>query len=137
MLAIAAIAAPQPVRIIRSNWRQILGRAPEPALRERVAALVDQVLLSVPHAETYLRLTEMGRYLYIHLYVIVPEDAPEPIDTRLHDRIRQRIHDALAAEFPYLALDIGFTMDRRWALSSAPTQGRTGTSLPAGGNGDG
>ena len=137
MLAIAAIAAPQPVRIIRSNWRQLLGRAPEPALRERVAALVDQVLLSVPHAETYLRLTEMGRYLYIHLYVIVPEDAPEPIDTRLHDRIRQRIHDALAAEFPYLALDIGFTMDRRWALSSAPTQGRTGTSLPAGGNGDG
>ena len=123
MLAIAAIAAPQPVRIIRSNWRQILGRAPEPALRERVAALVDKVLLSVPHAETYLRLTEMGRYLYIHLYVIVPEDAPEPIDTRLHDRIRQRIHDALAAEFPYLALDIGFTMDRRWALEQRTDRG--------------
>ena len=126
MLAIAAIAAPQPIRVIRSNWRQILGRAPERAIQERVATLVDEVLLSVPHSETYLRLTEMGRYLYIHLYVIVPEDTPEPIDTRLHDRIRQRIHDSLVAEYPYLALDVGFTMDRRWALSSAPTDGRSG-----------
>jgi predicted Co/Zn/Cd cation transporter (cation efflux family) len=71
-----------------------------------------------------LRVTEVGRYLYIHLYVIVPEDTPEPIDTRLHDRIRQRIHDAIAVEFPYLALDIGFTMDPRWALSSSPTDDR-------------
>ena len=124
MLAIAAIAAPQPIRIIRSNWRQVLGRAPERAIRERVVALVDEVLLGVPHSETHLRVTEVGRYLYIHLYVIVPEDTPEPIDTRLHDRIRQRIHDAIAVEFPYLALDIGFTMDPRWALSSSPTDDR-------------
>jgi cation diffusion facilitator family transporter len=120
MLAIAAIAAPQPIRIIRSNWRQVLGRAPERAIRERVATLVDEILVNVPHSETHLRVTEVGRYLYIHLYVIVPEDTAEPIDTRLHDRIRHRIYDAIVGEFPYLALDIGFTMDERWALSSSP-----------------
>ena len=130
MLAIAAIAAPQPIRIIRSNWRQLLGRAPERAVQERVVTLIDEVLLSVPHSETHLRLTEVGRYLCIHLYVIVPEDTPQPIDTRLHDRIRHRIHDAIVAEFPYLALDIGFTMDRRWALSSSPA-GDRGTIHPA------
>ena len=132
MLAIAAIAAPQPIRTIRSNWRQLMGRAPERAVQERVATLVAEVLQRVPHSETHMRLTEVGRYLYIHLYVIVPEDTAEPIDTRLHDQIRHRIYAAISAEVPHLALDIGFTMDVRWALSSSPSDVQD-TVLPAAG----
>ena len=121
MLAIVAIAAPQPIKTIRANWRQLLGRAPDQALQRRVSTLIEEVLEAVPHYETYLRLTEVGRYLYIHLYVIVPEHSQQPIDTPLHDDIRRRIHDALSAEVPHLALDIGFTMDEQWALNSMPT----------------
>lgn len=121
MLAIVAIAAPQPFKTIRANWRQLLGRAPDQAVQERVSALIEEVLTAVPHYETYLRLTEIGRYLYIHLYVIVPEHTERPIDTPLHDDIRRRIYDALSAEYPHLALDVGFTMDEQWALHSMPS----------------
>lgn len=124
MLAIVAIAAPQPFKTIRANWRQLLGRAPEQVVQQRVATLIEEVLAAVPHSETSLRLTEVGRYLYIHLYVIVPEGTDQPMDTPLHDQIRRLIYDALAAEFPYLALDIGFTMDVQWALHSVPSQDR-------------
>ncbi len=124
MLAIVAIAAPQPFKTIRANWRQLLGRAPDQIVQQRVATLIEEVLATVPHSETCLRLTEVGRYLYIHLYVIVPEDTGQPIDTPLHDQIRRLIYDALAAEFPHLALDIGFTMDVQWALHSVPSQDR-------------
>ena len=132
MLAIVAIAAPQPIKTIRSNWHQLLGRAPDEAVRQRVSALVEEVLAAVPHSETYLRLTEVGRYLYVHLYVIVPEHTEQPIDTPLHDDIRRRIHAALSAQFPHLALDVGFTMDRQWALSSMPSPDQhTTAAVPA------
>jgi cation diffusion facilitator family transporter len=131
MLAIAAIAAPQPIKTIRSNWRQLMGRAPDRAVQDRIAALVESVLGRVPHSETHLRTTEVGRYLYIHLYVIVPEDAKEPIDVRLHDRIRREIFATLSGEFSHLALDIGFTMDVRWAVSSVPSADQE-TVYPAG-----
>ena len=131
MLAIAAIAAPQPIKTIRANWRQLMGRAPDRAVQDRIAALVESVIARVPHSETHLRTTEVGRYLYIHLYVIVPEDSTEPIDVRLHDRIRREIFEQLSGEFSHLALDVGFTMDVRWAVSSVPSEDQE-TVYPAG-----
>ena len=121
MLVIVAIAAPQPIKTIRNNWRQLLGRAPDQAMQDRVSTMVGEVLAAVPHSETHLRLTEVGRYLYVHLYVIVPEHTEQPIDTPVHDDIRRRIYDALCAEYPHLALDVGFTMDQHWALHSMPS----------------
>ena len=121
MLAIAAIAAPQPIKTIRTNWRQLMGRAPDQAIQDRIVQLIELVLARVPHSETHLRTTEVGRYLYIHLYVIVPEDIVEPIDVRLHDRIRRELFEQLSREYSHLALDIGFTMDARWAVSSLPS----------------
>ena len=121
MLAIAAIAAPQPIKTIRTNWRQLMGRAPDRAIQDRILQLIELVLARVPHSETHLRTTEVGRYLYIHLYVIVPEDIVEPIDVRLHDRIRRELFEQLSREYSHLALDIGFTMDARWAVSSLPS----------------
>jgi len=121
MLAIAAIAAPQPIKTIRTNWRQLMGRAPDQAIQDRIVQLIELVLARVPHSETHLRTTEVGRYLYIHLYVIVPEDIVEPIDVRLHDRIRRELFEQLSSEYSHLALDIGFTMDARWAVSSLPS----------------
>ena len=121
MLAIAAIAAPQPIKTIRTNWRQLMGRAPDQEIQDRIVQLIELVLARVPHSETHLRTTEVGRYLYIHLYVIVPEDIVEPIDVRLHDRIRRELFEQLSSEYSHLALDIGFTMDARWAVSSLPS----------------
>ena len=133
MLVTAVLAAPQPIRIIRSNWRQLLGRAPDRAVQDQVSATIEEVLASVPHSETCLRLTEVGRYLYLHLYVIVPDNSHQPIGIKVQAQIRRRVHDALAAEFLYLALDISFTSDVLWAHSSIPSAHHTtshGTAQP-------
>ena len=121
MLVIVVIALPQPFKTIRANWRQLLGSAPDRAVQDKVAAVVESALERVPHSQTNLRTTHVGRYLYVHLYVVVPEDAAQPVDVRMHDRIRSRIYDELSSEFRHLALDLGFTTDVRWAISSVPS----------------
>ncbi len=122
MLAIAAIAAPQPVQIVRKNWNQLMGRAPAREAQERVGHIVESKLSDVPHYETHIRMTEAGHYLYVHVYIIVPDDTDQTSDVKLHDRIRRQIYDGLILEHPYIAIDIGFTMDVRWALSSTPSE---------------
>lgn len=122
MLAICLIAAPQPIQIIRNNWGQLTGRSASPRKKAHVGELVEEALADVPHRETHIRITEIGRYLYIHIYVIVPRETRQNIDVRIHDYIRARIYNSISKHYRYLALDIGFTMDVRWARSSVSYQ---------------
>ncbi len=122
MLAIAAIAAPQPYQTIRDNIRQIVGKAPPKDVQDRVAQLVEEAIADVPHVETHIRITDVGRYVYLHVYVIASPSTREIIDTHRHDQIRQQIYDRVSSEYRYLSLDVGFTMDRRWALSSVQSE---------------
>ena len=118
MLAIVAIAAPQPFQTIRDNLRQIVGKAPPRDVQDRVSELVEDAIADVPHLETHLRIVDVGRYLHLHVYVIISPDTRETIDIRRHDQIRRRMYNSVSREFHNLSLDVGFTMDRRWALSS-------------------
>ena len=118
MLAIAAIASPQPFQTIRDNLRQIVGKAPPKDVQDKVAQLVEEAIADLPHLETHLRIVDVGRYIHLHVYVITLPDTREIIDTRRHDQIRRRIYDRVSREYRHLSLDVGFTMDRRWALSS-------------------
>ncbi len=122
MLAIAAIAAPQPYQTIRDNLRQIVGKAPPKDVQSRVANLVEEALDDVSHDETHLRIVDVGRYIHLHVYVIISPDASESIDIRRHDQIRRHIYKRVSEEFRHLSLDVGFTMDRRWALNSVPSE---------------
>lgn len=122
MLAIAAIASPQPFQMIRDNIRQIVGKAPPKEIQDNVAELVESAIADVPHVETHLRIVDVGRYIHLHVYVIISPDTRESIDIRRHDQIRRRIYERVSSEYRYLSLDVGFTMDRRWALNSVPSE---------------
>ena len=122
MLAIVAIAAPQPFQTIRHNLRQIVGKAPPKEVQDKVAELVEEAIADVPHFETHLRIVDVGRYIHLHVYVIISPDAREPIDIQRHDQIRRRIYERVSDEFTHVSLDVGFTMDRRWALNSVPSE---------------
>ena len=122
MLAIAAIAAPQPYQTIRDNLRQLVGKAPPKDIQTSVADLVEDAIADIPHVETHLRIVDIGRYIHLHVYVIIPPNITETIDILKHDQIRQSIYDRVSREYPYLSLDVGFTMDRRWALSSVHSE---------------
>ena len=122
MLAIIAIASPQPFQTIRDNLRQLVGKAPPKDVQDRVSKLVEEAIADVPHFETHLRIVDVGRYIHLQIYVIVPSETNEYLDTRRHDQIRRRIYENVSREYRYLSLDVGFTMDRRWALSSVPSE---------------
>ncbi len=131
MLAIVAIAAPQPFQTIRENLRQIVGRAPSQHVQDDVAALVEEAIDDVPHVETHLRIVDVGRYIHLHVYVIISPDTRETIDIRRHDQIRRKIYERVAREYRHLSLDVGFTMDRRWALNSVPSEDHETVVVPA------
>ena len=80
-----------------------------------MADLVEDAIADIPHVETHLRIVDIGRYIHLHVYVIIPPNITETIDILKHDQIRQSIYDRVSREYPYLSLDVGFTMDRRWA----------------------
>ena len=122
MLAIVAIAAPQPFQTIRDNLRQLVGKAPPKEVQDRVAELVEETIEDLPHFETHLRIIEVGRYIHTSVYVIVSPDPSFKTDIRDHDRIRARVYDQLKREYTYLSLDVEFTMDRIWALNSVPSE---------------
>lgn len=121
MLLIAAIAAPQPYQIISDNWGQLLGRAPNAKMRDSVRTLVQEALADKPYRELHLRISEVGRYVYIHVYVIVYRERAEVVLLADQDRVRRRIYNTVSQQFPYVAIDIAFSSDARWALSSVPS----------------
>ena len=131
MLAIAAIAAPQPFQTIRDNLRQLVGKAPPKSVQDKVAGLVEEAIADVPHVETHLRIVDVGRYIHLHVYVIISSDTREPIDIRRHDQVRRRIYEHVSREYRHLSLDVGFTMDRRWALNSVPSEDHEMVVVPA------
>ena len=131
MLAIAAIAAPQPFQTIRDNLRQLVGKAPPKSVQDKVAGLVEEAIADVPHVETHLRIVDVGRYIHLHVYVIISPDTRDPIDIRRHDQVRRRIYEHVSREYRHLSLDVGFTMDRRWALNSVPSEDHEIVVVPA------
>ena len=131
MLAIVVIAAPQPFQTIRDNLRQLVGKAPPKAVQDRVAELVEAAIADVPHVETHLRIVDVGRYMHVHVYVIIPQHTRTRLDVPRHDSIRQAIYDSLSAEYRHLSLDIGFTMDRRWALNSTHSEDLETVVIPS------
>ena len=122
MLVIAAIAAPQPFQIISQNWGQLLGRAPKASVRNTVRSLVVDALSDRPYRELRLRISEVGRYVYVHVYVIVRRERANIVSIADQDRVRRRIYNAVSAQFPYVAIDIAFTTDDQWALRSVPSE---------------
>ena len=122
MLLIAAIAVPQPFQIISENWGQLLGRAPRATMRSKVRELVQEALADKPYKELHLRISEVGRYVYIHVYVVVFRERAGNVALTDQDIVRRRIYNTVSSQFRYVAIDIAFTSDSRWALSSVPSE---------------
>ena len=90
-------------------------------MRDSVRTLVQEALADKPYRELHLRISEVGRYVYIHVYVIVYRERAEVVLLADQDRVRRRIYNTVSQQFPYVAIDIAFSSDARWALSSVPS----------------
>ena len=116
VIVLVILSLPIPFTIIRDNWRQMLGRAPGEAVREKAREAVEKVLGPSGEYDTKIRLDQLGRLTYLQLCVVIKGQL-DPDVSRL-DGCRAEVHEALKGEFDNLALDVIFTRDPRWIAAS-------------------
>jgi cation diffusion facilitator family transporter len=112
VIILVILSLPIPFKIIRENWKQMLGRAPDETVQEKARAAVEKVLDTSEEYETKIRMDQLGRLTYLQLYVVI-KGSIDPDVSRL-DACRKAVHDALKNDFDKLAIDVIFTRDPRW-----------------------
>lgn len=116
VIILVGLSLPIPVKIIRENWRQLLGRAPDETLQRRAREAVLKAFGGEKSCNPRIRMQQIGRFTYLQIYVVCAVDTTA--DVQRMDACRRSVHDALASEFDNLALDVIFTREPRWAAVS-------------------
>ncbi len=113
LTVIIILTSPISIRIIINNIRQILLGSPQSAMRQHIEQLFQSAITDIPCANRRLRMTQVGRYLYLHIYWLVPENF-ELTSVKQLDRTRENIEAVLKPEYSDLNVDIIFTQDEQW-----------------------
>ncbi|MGK7948845.1 MAG: cation transporter, partial [Xenococcaceae cyanobacterium] len=111
--AIVILTSPIPIRIILDNIRQLLLGSPQSAMRQHIEQLFQSAIEGVPCANKRLRMTQIGRYLYLNIYWLLPENF-ELKSARQLDRIREKIEAVLKPEYKDLNVEVIFTQSEQW-----------------------
>jgi len=119
VIILVVLSLPIPFKIIRDNWNQMLGKAPDETLQKDAREAVTKALGDSMDFDTKLRMQQIGRFTYLQLYVVCTGD--EVTDINRLDECRTMVHDALKDDFDNLALDVIFTHDPRWIGVSVGT----------------
>ena len=116
VIVLVILSPPIPFTIIRDNWNQLLGRAPDAELQSRARRAVEDVFESIGGVEPNLHMQVIGRFVYLQIYVVCQSDSETRVDRM--DEIRGAVHGALTGTFDNLALDVVFTRNPCWAVVS-------------------
>ena len=117
--ALTVITSPIPILIVIESLKQLLLGAPKSSIRRRIEELFEAAAEDFPCEQHWLRITQVGRSLYLHIYWLLPE-AFELTSAKQLDRIRQKITAVLQQEYADLNIDIIFTQDAQWAETMNP-----------------
>lgn len=110
---LVVLVIPVPYITIRDNIKQLLLGAPDKEMQAKVHELLAPELEKITKQDYLVRMTEVGRFIYLQIFIqCSPQHAINNIAT--HDRIRQQLHDAVINEFPNAAVDLIFTLDKKW-----------------------
>jgi len=110
---LVVLIIPVPYITIRDNIKQLLLSAPDQKMQESVHELLAPELEKIDKQDYLVRMTKVGRYLYMQIYFhISPESVSNDVTSQ--DAIRQRISDKLASEFINASVDIIFTLEKKW-----------------------
>ncbi|MTJ46743.1 cation diffusion facilitator family transporter [Dolichospermum sp. UHCC 0259] len=119
VVVLVLLAFPIPVKVILESLNQLLLGAPGADLQKRISDIIDVASNQVPCAKRYLRITEVGEALYLHLYWLLPnEQALTSLEAV--DEMRYKITDIVKQKFPNVTLDIIFTQDEQWFTTMNP-----------------
>lgn len=114
VLAMVSVVLPLPLQTVVHNGLQIMGRSPDETQREQVSKIVAATLETVPHEDYTLRQTNMGRLVYVQVYLCVSLRQEACYEAGEVDEVRSQLYDRLHEVFPHLAMDLIVTCDRIW-----------------------
>ncbi len=107
------LTLPVPYITIRDNIKQLLLAAPDLQMQTKLNQLLAQELESIPKEDYLVRMTQVGRFLYMQIYLLfTPQNVLNDVSS--HDAIRQQLSDLIMAEFPNVSVDVVFTLERKW-----------------------
>lgn len=119
VVILVLLTLPVPAKVILESLQQLLLAAPQTALQKRINDLLDVATTKFPCAKRYLRMTEVGEALYLHLYWLLPQD-DRLTSIEAIDAMRHQITDIVKREFPNVTVDILFTQDEQWFSTMNP-----------------
>ena len=118
VLLLVVLSLPIPIGIVRANWDQLLGRAPDDKAQRTAQETVSGALAGEEGLDLRLRLLEQGRFVYLQIYVIVHPQRGG-MSVKEADGLRERIETAIRELPQMIGFDVMFTADTRWLDQTA------------------
>ncbi|GHB96274.1 cation diffusion facilitator family transporter [Cerasicoccus arenae] len=115
VMVLCLIFMPVPIRIIRENWAQVLGQNVDAKLLKDAREAMANYLADKSCESHQVRAIRAGRFVYLHVFLIVAKDATWPSSVEEQDACRRAICEQLKPTYPYLVIDVMFTHDKVWA----------------------
>ncbi len=119
VVVLVLLTFPIPAKVVMESLNQLLLGAPNTALQKRINDLLDVATTKLPCAKRYLRMTEVGEAMYLHLYWLLPNDE-RLTSLEAIDAMRHEITNVVKQEFPTVTIDIIFTQDSQWFNTMNP-----------------
>lgn len=121
ILVLIVLMLPMPLKILKDNGMQIIGRNGSGSdLATQLEKEVHSVLDALPYDDMKLRFLEMGRMVYLQVYVQMDAEQAtlSGLDLAQQDAIREHLFQRLSQKHDYLSLDVVFTASPMWAARS-------------------
>lgn len=123
VMVLVALFIPIPIKIFRSNIREVLYLAPSKKLQNQLHDSIKTTLKPMGLDSFHLRMAKVGREFNLSVYVMFKPDIEFSAVPDL-DQLRVRIWDNLQqidTESNSLWLEVMFTADERWVFDSRST----------------
>jgi cation diffusion facilitator family transporter len=115
VIVLVLITISIPIKIIISNLKIFLFAAPNSEQRKRIKQLFTEAIIEIKYERYWLRMTQLGRNFYLHIYFKISPD--NPLNNIINqDQLRETIAKNIEAEYPNLLIDIVFTQNEYWAI---------------------
>ena len=112
VIVLVLVLAPFPVKIIREAWRQIVGGCPDAEKMRLIDTAIEGIFKPEQAITWQVRSLEIGRFIYIQVYVIDPHQWSG--DLTRQDRLRNQLYSQLNHDFSYMQLNVIFTQQQQW-----------------------
>src|SRR4051794_7002263 len=113
--AVSVVFLRVPAKLVAGGLREILSKAAPADTLGELQACVDAVGQRFGLGESFLRAAKVGSRLDVEVEFVVGADSPVRTVADC-DRVRQDLHDRLAALGHERSVIVAFTTDRNWAL---------------------